>query len=637
MKPSELPDPASWGAWVACDCETSGLHWDDHTWPEGSPVGVSVVSVAWIGKGGVEAYAWPFDQGVRDKLAQGQLLLGGGDPNLDEAEWHALLEWLARQQLVFHNAKFDLGHLRRGTRLWEGRELVDRFVWDTMLAQQVLDPGRSAALKPAAERLGLQGGGEQGAKDALKEAMKQAKLGKGIGIGTNPRYDLVDWDTMEPYAVQDAVLTIELAAHQLDRLETGEVDDAPVPVVRRRIQREFDLMTTLYQMERRGMAFDAQGCLQEAGKLVAMREALEEQLPFVPTLPAAKRYFFETAGVTPIKTTELGNPVLDDEVRAKLVEWGVQWAEEYDRHRELDVAISMWYHGWPAKIGDDGRLRMTFRQGEVKSGRMGAERVQLHAIPKDDKTIGGVAGVRSFFGARPGHVLWNLDLSQAELRIASQFADCTRMLEMLEAGADLHGVTTTEIFGITKGHPEWKVKRDIAKRLTFGGIFQIGARTFRATLSKLAGIEWSMEESETAIRRWRRLYPEFGYAYGRYSRQVEKEGRIQLIGNEWSYFGPRDYPQTGWNRKVQGSLAKFVKLWLPRVEAATAEWDALVMTVHDSTVLELPEVGIEDMVPEGEDGALVHPVAAQVARDGSEMATAMFGLRMPIDVGLWAK
>ena len=632
MLPSQLPDLPAWVP-VAVDTETSGLHPDDSVMPIGMPAGhcsVAAASIAWVepGTGEVVGYAFPFDQGIRDKLPQADLFQMLDDPNLPESEWVALLDWLEGRPLVFHNAKFDLLHITRGTRHWPGRDLSEWYVWDTGLAAHIIWPRHRTALKPTAERLGIAGGNEAEEQRTLKAWIKSAKLGKGIGTKDNPRYDLVEWEVMEPYARVDAELTIALYHFERAALDFGEGRPDWV-------DREIDLSRALYDMETRGVGFDRNGCLQQASKIAARIDRIKAQLPFNPTVNGAKAYYFRELGYEPIKTTDKGAPQLDDEVRRILLDRGAPWVAEYDELVSLEKALSMWYRGWPERIGDDGRLRCTFRQAYVRSGRLSVERIQLQAVPKDDKTIDGIVGLREFFIPREGHVLWNLDLSQAELRVASKFANCVRMLEMLEGGADLHGITTEQIFGIDKSHPDWKFKRDIAKRLTFGGIFQIGPKTFQATLSKLAGIDWPLDDCKSAVYSWRDLYPEFGWAYNRYDKMAADYGYVRVIGDERSYFGERDWSNTGWSRMVQGSLAKFLKLWLPVVNRQAP--GALVLTVHDSTVLELPALRVEELVPGGEDGALVDPVALEVAERGSDMATEMFGIRMPIDVGVWRK
>lgn len=609
MRPSQVL-PAVTGMAVAVDTETSGLFCDDGA-------RLSVVSVAWLDdQGSLVSFAFPFDQGPRDKIPQ-TVLMFEEDPNLPQEEWEYLLGWLSRQRLIFHNAKFDLHHLRIGTRHWPGRDLEPACMWDTMLAAKDMEPKEPLALKDISVRKGLMGGGERERQDALKEFLKKSKF-------PSSRYDLAPWDVMSPYATRDAELTVLLWAYQMVQIEAGEGSLA-------RIRHRIEVMRVLYRMERRGLEFDAAACLEAADQLAKRAETLARELPFKPTLPGARNYFFKQQGIIPYKTTEKGTPQLDDEVLRRMIEDGVAHAQEYADYTDLTTALSMWYRGYPEKIGPDGRLRTSFRQTKVKSGRMSVERINLQAVPKNDKGIEGIPTVRTFFQARPGYVLYNLDLSQAELRAAAKYAKCVRMLHMLEAGADLHGITTKQIFSIDEQHPEWKFKRDIAKRLTFGGIFQIGAKTFQATLSKLADIRLPLVECEDYVRSWRGLYPEFGRAYRRADRLVERRRWVRLLPGtpfeERSYFSPMEYTNTGWSRIVQGSLALFLQIWLVEAEAQLARLgvpEGLILTVHDSLVLELPV----SEAPE---------IAQEVAGAGAARATDLFGIEMKVDVSPWHK
>lgn len=611
MLPSQLP--AASGMFVAVDCETSGLHPDDGA-------RVSVVSVAWTDEESrVRSFAWPFDQGILDKLevVQGELSFEE-DPNLDEAEWVALLDWLARQRLIFHNAPFDLRMLRAGTRKFQGRDLERWLYWDTALVVKLLDPISSGGLKETAERWGLQGGGERDKQEVLKEYLRKQR--KRLGPGLGDRYDLVPWSIMEPYARVDAVLTILLFEHQVERVSLGEARTFDV-------LHDLDVCRALYRMEIRGVNYDVAASLHAAGIIDRAAKAIEKQLPFRATTPAAKEYFFKVRGVPAYKRTPTGAPVLDDEVTYRLQRDGVMWAEEWALYTKLQKASSMWYRGYPASCGPDSKLRATYKQTRVKSGRFSVERVQLHAIPKEDKALDlpGVPSVRALIRPDCGYEMWNLDLSQAELRVAAKMCGCEAMLEMLEGGADLHGVTTREVFGIGPDHPDFKVKRDVAKRLTFGSIFQIGPKTFQATLAKAARIEWPLSQCEQAVHGWRHLYPEFSQAYYWSDRFATTNGWVWVMeGTQWarrSHFGPLDYSNTAWSRRVQGSLALFNGIWL--IETERKAPGALVMNVHDSQVLHLPEDGAER-------------VAHTVAEHGAELATKLFDVTMKVDVNRWA-
>lgn len=617
-------------AWVSVDTETSGLHPDDGarvacvslTWPiDSRDVTEEFPDAINLDVGGaLGTVAFPFDQGVRDKLPTTQLDFDfeghGEDPNLSGDEWRRLLDWLSHQRLVFHNAKFDLAMLRVGTRHWRGRDLAEAFHWDTMLAQRVIDPLERAGLDATAKRLDL--GYKQGL-DAIKQWLKQSKHPAN-------RYDLAPWALVKPYVTADTEMTARLYQYQQDRLATG-VDLYDAGTQRAKVEREFDLMIALYRMEERGISYDDAASVEAAEKLERMADGIEKGMPFRCTPTEAHNYFFQKLKLDADRVSDkTGRPSLDEEQVRKWVKDGVPWASEYSQVTKYRRAVSMWYRGYPEKIGVDGRLRTTFRQGHVKSGRMSVERVQLQAIPKKDKNIETIPGVRELIRARDGFGLWNLDLSQAELRVATKYARCERMAEMLAQGMDLHGVTTQQVLGVYPDAPDWKEKRDIAKRLTFGGIFQIGGEKFQATLAKLADIHLPVDECYRMVNGWRSMYPEFGSAYRKAERVVLERGYVRLLPNTpyeiRSYFGDRDFPNSAWNRIVQGSLAEGFGIWLGEIEK---RWPGYaVLTVHDSIVLEAP-------LDEGDD------VAAEVATHGAALMTDLFSTEMKVDTDRWDK
>lgn len=573
MRPSELDGS---GQLVVVDTETTGLHPDD-----GARTAVIVAATDdW-------QVAWPF--AMQDRTGgQGRLDLGDQATNLDRHEWDAALQWLAKQRLIFHNAKFDLQMLAAGTpQGWAGADLVHALHWDTMVAAKEIDPLYPTGLKAQAKRLVLETGDEDQHEQALKAWMKRNRASS---------YAEVPWDLMEPYALADGRLTWKLYLYQQHALDMGCGR-------RERVQHEIEVTRLLYQLERRGIGFDAGACLQAAGALRAERDRLAAQLPFTLTVPAAKRYFFGEVddgglGLVPYEVTDRGEPQLNESVLRKLVRDQVPNAELYQQCRKLEVALDMWYEGYPAKIGADGRLRTVFRQtkqegrsgGGAVSGRFSVERINLQAIPHASKLDGvpdDVPTPRQFFRAAEGAVLWEIDLAQAELRVAADLANCGRMLELIEADADLHGETAKQLFKVDPDHPDWFRYRQISKRGNFSFIFGVGPDTFRQTMWSQAGIELSRPEAASIIEAWRRIYPEFGRAIYRAQRQMEQRGWVGLVNGGRRWLWPGEHAHKAFNQKVQGSLAEFAKQWALETERA---WPGmLVLLVHDSQVMEVPE------------------------------------------------
>lgn len=664
-------------AWlpIAVDTETNGLYADDGA-------RVSVVSLAWVDPDivtdpdperlreavktgeGVFEVAFPFSQGIWCgpkewailKPGQQEDLFGGENPNLGIQEWGALIAWLfTRQSVVFHNAKFDMEKMRYAPMGWpthdpSGAELwgidfelvlaMGRMrIWDTQVCCPKLWPNEeTSSLKPTGARLwGLDATAEY---RALKPYLGPAK---------DPRYDLVPWPVIGPYASKDTNLTIRLAYTQWAILGIwGEWAREDAAQLRWLCNREIKTMLALYRMERAGIPYDAPSSFQVAGILDSKRLSLENRLPFRPTPKEAGRFFFSDGqirkgrsirqglGLLPYKVTEKGAISFTAEVVDRLIkaypadtEAG-QAARIWQEVQKLNTAVSMWYQPYASGIGADKRLRTCFRQvtrgrgdedGGTRSGRFSVERVNLQAIPHDyrlvigeDKTwdaptprqlIGrAMADLKDDLG-RQWHG-WEFDLKQAELRVAASFARCTPMLEAFASGRDLHTDTTLGLFPkLDKQSKEFDFYRQIGKRGNFSLCFGSGGATFAGMVAKETGVQLDEAEADRIVETWNGMYPQYRRAIDSWSRVVDAERKLVLAGDTGFATGGLRVFKWGedshkaFNQLVQASLAEFLKSWMIEVtDGPVGEltrwvpgvgWVGLIMTIHDSLVALLPE------------------------------------------------
>lgn len=586
---SQITDqlPNTRGMVVAYDTETSGLFTD-----EGARL--SVVTLAWGDSDEPETRCFPFDQGVLDKTdAKGvQAGLFDAAPNLGIAEWDELVAWLLRQKLVAHNIKFDLHMMRAGHRLWgRGVDLSGRIVWDTLVANPIVFPGTSPALKPTAER--LWGETERDDERRLRQWLRKHKDARG-----NPRYDLAPWDLIAPYATRDAHQCIRLYYRQKRMIEEGAVAE-PYEL----IDREIDLAICLYRMETRGVGFDVEGCRAAAATLrqehAVLRRKLRLEWGREPTPAGARWWFFKKCAAEPITYTDAKTPSVDQDAVRELAMQGIPGAAEYERYSNYASALSKWYDNWPDLCGADGRIRPSYHQtkeGGVKgsgrgtvSGRLSVERVQLHAIPHDFRLPKNVPSIRSFFRANPGYELWEVDISQAEVRVATYCAHCEPMRQVLLSGDDVHGQTAQRVFGVTLDDPAWGKWRTLAKRLTFATLYGAGPRTFRRTLKEQANIVVPEAQAKEWLDEYRATFPQFRKLYRDQEWQVKRRGFVELETGRRRWFSPQErdfHPYKGMNQLIQANVAEAMKIAKVEVEY---EYPGLLLNeVHDSLMLEVP-------------------------------------------------
>jgi len=602
---------------VAIDTETSALHPDD---------GGRAVVLAW---------AWrDRERRLRSQAIPTAFATNPEWPAFDRDYWEHVCRWLAEQQGIYHNMKFDLLHMwyvLRGMTTPHGDRLaplhtkwVENCVWDTMLTQKVIAGENSAALKNTARRLW----GDRAALEADElDDWFVANCQK-----TKPRYAEAPWPLVSKYARKDVKLTYRLFEWQYERLQ---IEGA---AARRLVDRELTFARVVLAMEQRGIQFDAEAANQAAEWLLDEQDLVAKSLPFRTTRPAAKAYYFGdlpgALALTPASYTDSGAPALAERDVAELARQGQPYAREFHRHQALKAMVTKWYGPWPRLQGEDGRLRPFFNLTNVRSHRLSVQRVQLQAIPHvrhfvDMELDPGIPLPRELFGAKSGHRLWEVDLAQGEVRIAAAVTGCEAMIRIIETpGSDVHGETTKEVFGIDESDPEWKSKRDIAKRLTFGTIYAAGARKLAETVYKETGIEVSETRMRALIKRYREVFHEF-FTYARAAeRSVERLGYVTLISGKRRYFNfgaPLwEKAYQAFNAVIQGGLAETMRDVMILVEKELP--GRLLLQIHDSLVLELPR---------RYEGATDKDLAEWVQNEMIGVYEAQFGVRFGAEADLW--
>jgi DNA polymerase I-like protein with 3'-5' exonuclease and polymerase domains len=343
----------------------------------------------------------------------------------------------------------------------------------------------------------------------------------------------------------------------------------------------------------------------------------------------------------PYSVTDKGAPSLTAEIVGRMIDDRVPYAEKWGEWSRVSNAASMWYEGYAEAMGTDGRLRTAFRQNGTRSSRFSVERVNLQAIPQDYRlsdyqALNGIPTPRQLIaaGVPDGWRIFELDLAQAELRVASMFANCKKMIEMIAENADLHTYTTRELFPhVPEDDPLFHAKwRQVGKRGNFSLCFGAGGPTFRKMISKETGIVLDDPEATRIVKEWNALYPEFSRAIDKHQNVVAKRqhrhghGWVDFVNKERRWFQEYEEAHKAFNQRVQGNLGQFGIDWLLQTDPflsnhlelqARAAKDGigepgLVLTIHDSQVLLLP------------DDDFGRSLAAQCAQFGKDLWKVMF-------------
>jgi DNA polymerase-1 len=251
-------------------------------------------------------------------------------------------------ELVFHNAKFDLQKLALAGIL-DPNNLDPLAVYDTECLAHLLDEHRRKGLKFLAREIL---GEETDEEDVIRKERRRLKLTKKDG------YDKLPREVIEPYARKDAEFTIRLHDLLRPRVEASEN-------LLRLLRLEQRLSFVLLRMENRGMGvkveYVEEAAREYASKALTLEMAIRDRVgseSFNPNSPKQLTEAFAAIGIDLESTDKATLAGLDDPLAQQI----------------LDLRTLKKIHGTYLKaILDeqrDGILHPSYRQHGTRTGRM---------------------------------------------------------------------------------------------------------------------------------------------------------------------------------------------------------------------------------------------------------------------------
>lgn len=282
--------------------------------------------------------------------------------------------------------------------------------------------------------------------------------------------------------------------------------------------------------------------------------------------------------------------------------------------RSLEKTISTYLVGILDRLDSKNKVHTSFLQHGTTSGRLSSRDPNLQNLPSKDRVKHPVARevvgfVKDVFIAPQGHKLVQVDYSQAELRIAADFATEVNMLNAYNNGEDLHALTASTMMGLTLAQfyelpkDQQKSGRTKAKAVNFGLIYGMSADGLQDYARTSYGVTMTLDEAKEARRKYFELYPRLLYYHELYIQKAVKFGYVRtLFGRKRicpDIYEDDDYlrafsERIAINSPVQGTAGEFT-IWAcgllrnrlhPRVR--------FVNTIHDSILFYIPDDILEE-------------------------------------------
>lgn len=312
-----------------------------------------------------------------------------------------------------------------------------------------------------------------------------------------------------------------------------------------------------------------------------------------------KEFFVDYLGLKPTKVTDKGSPKIDT---AQLVEWDKKKKHEIiptlldwkKATKQLQFIVS-----WEDLSQYDGKIHPSFNI-TAETGRTTCSSPNLQQVPQ-------ASILRNVITAPKGRKVIEVDMSQAELRVASMFAKDENMMGAYLAGSDLHTATMNFLYAgkTPKDDQQAKAWRTDAKATNFGFLYGMTAKTF-VDYAKGYGLELTVEEAEDFREGFFESYPRLLDYHDDMVEYARKHGyTYSPIGRK--RFLP-DINSTNWkkaseserqaiNTPVQGFASDMVISAMADIVADKSMDKTkykIMGTIHDAILVEVDEDIVEE-------------------------------------------
>ena len=308
--------------------------------------------------------------------------------------------------------------------------------------------------------------------------------------------------------------------------------------------------------------------------------------------------FHDEFKLKPIIKRATGRPTLDDKALAVHAEREPALSTFIYKIQELRSLRVFKSTFVDARLDTDGRLRSSYNPAGTDTFRLSSSENAFSSgfnfqnvpsgsgDPNDPNSL-ILPNIRKLFLPDEGYTIFDMDLQSADFYTVVWEADDNEFRDMLQSGADMHGVNAKDLFGLSCGSGEVKKlhndKRQLAKIWCHATNYGAGP----VTMARACGI--TVKEAERLRGRWFQMHP----GIAKWHRRTEAElGAHRRVANKFGY-------RFIFFDRIEAALPVALG-WLPQSTTGCVinrAWDQIVtaipevevlIQVHDSLVFQVP-------------------------------------------------
>lgn len=406
-------------------------------------------------------------------------------------------------------------------------------------------------------------------------------------------------DQITEYAVEDADITFQLAAHFKKELKDAKVEKLFETI-------EIPLVNVLASMENEGINLDVEFLKKLSTKLTDDLESIEKQIYQLAgctfNIASPKQLgsvlFEKLKLVDKPKKTKTGQFSTAEEVLSALAK-DHQIIKDILAFRGLSKLKSTYVDALPEQVqAATSRVHTQYMQTVAATGRLSSNNPNLQNIPI--RTERGRQVRKAFIPKNDAYTLLAADYSQIELRVIAALSKEETMINAFQNGEDIHTSTASKVFNV----PIEKVTREQrsnAKTVNFGIIYGVSA----FGLSNQTDL--NRTEAKTLIDTYYKTYPKlssfiadqiaFAREYGYVSTVLGRRRYLKDINSRNAVVrGAAE--RNAVNAPVQGSAADIIKVAMINIHQKLNEGKfktKMLLQVHDELVFDVYKPELEEM------------------------------------------
>lgn len=340
---------------------------------------------------------------------------------------------------------------------------------------------------------------------------------------------------------------------------------------------------------------------------------------------------FNRLGATPLKMTSKRESTDGDSLES-IHGNGETVAKLILRHRDLKTQLTRYLGPWTHSVKRyNGRVHTTFKQTGTATMRLSSSAVNLQNVPKPDED--DEFKLRELFVSDdPEYSVWDIDLSQAEVRVTADVTRDEALIDMLRNGYDQHLLTSTKIFpevaAIVKGRPCTKEMCEIvakvqgkerydnlrraAKIVGFGTVYGMGPSGYASKVG------CSVEQGRRDLDRFFAGYPGMKMGIERVKKECYRRGYVRTFIGRYAMIPEirsENYAIKGhaerqaFNYVIQGTVADLLKMSMILIhrDQKLRKWGVkMILQIHDELLFLGPKNRYAEAKPIIED-YVAHP------------------------------